>query len=154
MICLFARRRLGAYLDGALDAGAARAVVHHLDGCRRCRQEADVLRRMTALLRGAIPAAEPEWTGFWPGIVRGVLDARGVRPLVAHTRGRRRWVLGGAAAAALGVALTVAVTSERLTSRAGPEESPVVTAANTQYPGGTMVYRTPDAVAVVWVFDE
>jgi hypothetical protein len=30
----------------------------------------------------------------------------------------------------------------------------VVTSADTQYPGGAMVYHTPDRVAVVWVFDD
>ena len=38
--------------------------------------------------------------------------------------------------------------------RRDPEESVVVTAADTQYPGGTMVYHAPEKVAVVWVFDE
>lgn len=36
----------------------------------------------------------------------------------------------------------------------GLDEPVVVTAANTQYPGGTMVYHTPEKMAVVWVFDE
>lgn len=108
---------------------------------------------MTALLRTSIPTVvEPDWTGFWPGIVRGVVDGprRGMRA-VGHRRGRR-WILGGAAAAAA-VALSVAVVYERLAPPV-PEESALVTAAGTQYPGGTMVYHTPDKVAVVWVFDD
>jgi anti-sigma factor RsiW len=153
VICLLARRRLGAYLDGALDNRASRAVIHHLDSCLRCRQQIATIRRMTALLRTSIPTVvEPDWTGFWPGIVRGVVDGprRGTRA-AGHRRGRR-WILGGAAAAAA-VALSVAVVYERLAPPV-PEESALVTAAGTQYPGGTMVYHTPDKVAVVWVFDD
>jgi anti-sigma factor RsiW len=151
MICLLARRRLGAYVDGALDPGASRAVVHHLDGCPRCRLQIDTLRRMTALLRGSIPrVGEPDWTGFWPGIVRGVLDARGGPAIAPQRRWSRRWVFGGAAVAAV---LSLAVAYERL-PRSPSEGSVLVTAADTQYPGGTMVYHAPDTVAVVWVFDE
>ena len=153
MICLFARRRLGAHLDGALDAGAARAVVQHLDGCVRCRQEADGLRRLTVLLRQAKPVAPgPDWAGFWPGVVRGIQNGATRSALVERRRWSRRWVLGGAVVTAAAV-LSVVVAYERLVP-SGLEESVVVTAAQTQYPGGTMVYHEPDKVAVVWVFDE
>ena len=50
-------------------------------------------------------------------------------------------------------ALFLVVAYERW-GPSGPEESVVITAADTQYPGGTMVYHTPEKVAVVWVFDE
>ena len=104
---LLARRRLGAYLDGALDAGGhPAAVVHHLDGCSRCRREVDGLRRMAILLRGPMPAvAEPDWTGFWPGIVRGIQDAPspGSRPAPSL---EPPWVLGGAAVAVGGLLLS------------------------------------------------
>jgi hypothetical protein len=95
---------------------------------------------------------EPDWAGFWPGIVRGIQDApiRGV--VVPRRRLSRRWVLGGAAVTA-GAVLALAVAYERLIPPE-PEESVVVTAADTQYPGGTMVYHEPDRVAVVWVFDD
>jgi hypothetical protein len=49
--------------------------------------------------------------------------------------------------------LSLAVAYERL-PRSPSEGSVLVTAADTQYPGGTMVYHAPDTVAVVWVFDE
>jgi anti-sigma factor RsiW len=154
VICLFSRRRLGAYLDGALNAEASRVMTRHLEGCHRCRQEVDALRRLKGLLLQAmaLPAA-PDWTGFWPGIARGIQD--GTTREVAVVRRRPwspRWALSGAAVAAV-VALSVVLWYERWLP-AGPEESVVVTTANTQYPGGTMVYHTPGKVAVVWVFDE
>jgi hypothetical protein len=153
VICLLARRRLGAYVDGALDNGASRAVIHHVDGCPRCRQEIAAIRRMTALLRTSTPAGpEPDWTGFWPGIVRGVVDGPIRGTLAAGHRRGRRWILGGAVAMAA-VVLSLAAVYERLTAPS-LEESALVTAAGTQYPGGTMVYHTPDKVAVVWVFDD
>ena len=153
MICLLARRRLGAYLDGALDSGPSGAVVRHLDRCSRCHLEADRLRRMTVLIRLAVPRApEPDWTGFWPGIVRGVQDDAMRRLPAGQRRWSRRWILGGATAA--GVAALSLVAAYQHFAPSAPEEVAVVTEADTQYPGGAMVYHAPEKVAVVWVFDE
>ncbi len=109
---------------------------------------------MKVLLQQALPAVgEPDWSGFWPGIVRGVQDGSERRGIRERSRWSRRWVLSGAGAAAVAV-LSIAVVYENW-SPSGPAEEPVVvTAANTQYPGGTMVYHTPEKMAVVWVFDE
>src|SRR5207244_11926906 len=74
------RRRLGAYLDGALDDGTARSTAAHLATCGVCQREADGLRRLRALLQQNIAVAEPDWTGFWPGVVRGVDAGRIARP--------------------------------------------------------------------------
>jgi hypothetical protein len=49
---------LSAYVDGALDAGAARALQDHLSACPACVAELDGLRRVKALL-AALPEAEP-----------------------------------------------------------------------------------------------
>jgi hypothetical protein len=132
-------------------------MTRHLDACHRCRQEIDALRCVKGLLQQAIVVpADPDWTGFWPGIVRSIAD--GTASQVAVARRRRwqrtgaRWGLSGVAAAAV-VVLSVGLWYQGWAPRAS-EESVVVTAANTQYPGGTMVYHTPDKVAVVWVFDE
>jgi anti-sigma factor RsiW len=153
VICLFARRRLGAFLDGALDSGPSRAVVRHVDRCPRCHEEIDRLRRMAALIRQVMPvAAEPDWTGFWPGVVRGIQESSVARPVVASPRWGRTWVLGSAVAGVAAISLVVGY--QRWQPARSEEDTAVVTAADTQYPGGTMVYHTPDNVAVVWVFDE
>ena len=108
---------------------------------------------MALLIRQSVAfTAEPDWTGFWPAIVRGIQDGAIRRPVAIQRRWDRRWILGGAAAAGAMV-LTLVVGYERLTPSA-PEESAVVMEADTQYPGGTMVYHAPEKVAVVWVFDE
>jgi hypothetical protein len=124
----------------------------HLGTCARCQREAVGLKRLHTMLRQVVGvSAEPDWTGFWPGIVRGIEDGR--RPAIG-SRPRwwsPQWALGGTAvagAAALSLALWFGPWATR------PEESVVVTSADTQYPGGAMVYHTPDKVAVVWVFDE
>jgi hypothetical protein len=108
---------------------------------------------MKVLVQRALPAVpEPDWSGFWPGIVRGIQDETERRAVVARPQWNRRWVLSGAAAAAV-AALSIIIAYDWQPS--GPVEEPVVvTAANTQYPGGTMVYHAPEKMAVVWVFDE
>ena len=108
---------------------------------------------MKTLLQQAVPAlADPDWTGFWPGIVRGVQDGTTRKPVGVRHQWNRRWALSGAAAAAMAV-LSFAVVYEPW-APSGLDEPVVVTAANTQYPGGTMVYHTPEKMAVVWVFDD
>jgi hypothetical protein len=115
---------------------------------------------MKTLLRQALPhSAEPEdWSGFWPGIVRGIQDRteRGGRPVPArwsYRWTRRRWALSGVAAAAVAV-LSFVVGYETWPVSGPPEDPVVITAANSQYPGGAMVYSAPEKLAVVWVFDE
>ena len=70
--CYFKRRRIGAYLDGALPGRQARAIAAHLDGCVDCRDAAGTLGRLRELVRSSVVAAEPDWAGFWPGIIRGI----------------------------------------------------------------------------------
>jgi len=154
LICYFTRRKLGAYLDGVLDAGAARSTGAHLAGCTACQAEADELRRLRRLLQSHVRAAEPDWSGFWPGIVRGIRDARIERPVAAGdpNRWRPRWAVGGALAA--GLLVSAGVWQWAL----GPVESEAgisVSHARTDDPrGSVMVYTSPERdVAVVWVFD-
>src|SRR5262245_66410638 len=80
----------------------------HLKGCVTCQREADTLRRLQAMLRRTLSSgargSEPDWTGFWPGIVRGIEGARGKNapPVPAPARqgwGNPGWALGGAALA-------------------------------------------------------
>jgi len=59
MRCAGVRRRLSDWLDGELEAGAARAVAAHFDGCGACARRAEELRAVSALLAG-LPAVEAE----------------------------------------------------------------------------------------------
>lgn len=154
LTCYRNRQRLGAYLDGALDQEAARSTAAHITSCARCQREAGELRRLRGLLQSSLTPAEPDWTGFWPGIVRGVEDRRGVRPApVSRSRWqsawRPRWALGAVAALILAAGVWQLVPGPRLS-----EAGVVVTSASTEDPRGTvMVYSTREQdVAVVWVF--
>lgn len=118
-----------------------------------CRAEVDGLGRMKAVLqRSALLVAEPDWAGFWPGVVRGIQDGSIVPPIEGRRAWPRRWALSGAAAAAVAT-LTLVFVYPSLVPE-GPDDPVLITAADTQYPGGTMVYHTPEKMAVVWVFDD
>lgn len=159
LTCYLTRRRLDAYLDGALDPGAARSASAHLETCERCRQEADHLRKLRGMLRGHLTPAEPDWTGFWQGVVRGIEDGRILKPVPVKrpwwqlsTAWRPRWALGGALAAAL--LMSVGVWEWMPGGPVLSDAGVLVTSASTEDPSGTvMVYSTPEQdVAVVWVF--
>jgi hypothetical protein len=106
-------------------------------------------------MRRTLTPAEPDWTGFWQGVVRGIEDRREARPVPARrawwqwARGPR-WALGGVLAAAL--LTTIGVWQWTPGSRL--DAGVVVTSATTDDPRGTvMVYSTAEQdVAVVWVF--
>lgn len=152
LTCYVTRRKIGAYLDGALDSAAARSAERHLARCAGCTAEADALRRLKSAVRALPQPADPDWTGFWPGVVRGIEAARR-QPAVAR-RGRRfafRWAYGGLVAAALAVSVTV---WRLVPGPSIPESSVIVQSAATAQPGGTvMVYSTPERdLTVIWVF--
>jgi len=145
------RRRLGAYLDGALDEGTARSTAAHLATCGVCQREAEGLRRLRALLQQDAAVVDPDWTGFWAGVVRGVEAAKTARPAPVTRRAwRPQWALGGALAAALLASIGI--------WQFGPDggssqDGVIVRSASTGDPSATvMVYGTPERdVAVVWV---
>ncbi len=159
MSCYLYRRRIGPYLDGALEASTSHAVSRHLTRCEACAAEADSLRRLKTLLSRVAKPGEPDWTGFWPGVVRGIEDARTRAAAPARPAWVRfRWAYGGAVAAALLVSLTLWQFAPEpqipTASRPMPEGPVIVTSAHTDYPGGkVMVYSTPEKdLTVVWVF--
>jgi anti-sigma factor RsiW len=161
LTCLLTRRRIGAYLDGALEDGSAKSVAAHLSGCTRCQGEAENIRRIRALLHRTLSLgqnrAEPaDWSGFWPGVVRGIEDAkhRGAPAPVPVPRSwwwRPRLTLGGALVAAV----LATVTLWQLTSGPLAPEAPIfVSSALTDDPRATVVVYSPHEqqdVAVVWV---
>ncbi len=151
LTCYFTRKRIGAYLDGALDERVARSTAAHLAACPGCQAEADSLRRLRGLLQRSLAVGEPDWTGFWPGVVRGIQDARVAPEPVARrsTFWRPRWALGGALAAALLVSLGL----WQLAPIFHPEAGVIIRSATTDDPSATVLaYSTPEQdIAVVWV---
>lgn len=150
--CYFHRRRIGAWLDGALDDRLSRSTAAHVDRCGRCTGEAASLKRLKSLLSAVPKAEEPDWTGFWPGVVRGIQDAR--EPRRERRRAawlRPRWAYGGALAAALLVSLSM---WQLVPMKPAPESPVIVRSADTGDPQATvMVYSTPERdLTVVWVF--
>jgi anti-sigma factor RsiW len=150
--CYRTRQRLSAFLDGALDEATTHSTVAHLTSCDACQKEADQFRRLHALLqRAAAAAPEPDWTGFWPGVVRGVQDAKrapAARPRRAFWQ--PRWALGGALAAIL---MSLGVWQMIPGPTTMDDAGIIVSSARTEDPRGTvMVYSNKEQdVAVVWV---
>ncbi len=150
--CYLKRRRIGAYLDGGLPDGEAHRIATHLGACPGCREEARGLGRVRGLLRSAVAASEPDWIGFWPGIVRGI-EAGSAAPDRARSlrrAERRRIVVAGAVAVWL-LAITIwqAGDSPTVFGRAS-----TVAGATTEYPDGSVMVYTPpeDDMTVIWVF--
>ena len=147
LTCYRTRRRLGAWLDGALDEGTARSTAAHVAACGVCQREVGELRRLHTLLTSTPTVRDPDWAGFWPGVVRGIQDRRTAPVRSTPRRWRPQWALGGALAAALLVSLGL--------WQFGPATEPgvLVRSASTGDPRATvMVYGPPERdVAVVWV---
>lgn len=150
LTCYRTRGRLGAWLDGALDEVTARSTAAHVAACGVCQGEVEELRRLHTLLTRTAAVRDPDWTGFWPGVVRGIQDRRAAVAPVRSTsrRWRPQWALGGALAAALLVWLSVWQFGGSVT-----EPGVLVSSASTGDPRATvMVYGPPERdVAVVWV---
>lgn len=154
LICYRTRRRLGAYLDGALSERDRTATGVHLAGCARCQGEVALLQRLHDRLRAGLSVAAPtDWTGFWPGIVRGIEERR--RPVAVPTRiwpvWRPRLAFGGAVAALLVASLTL----WQMWIPGAPAPIVVVSAAQTEIPDTSlMVYSPPEKdLAVIWIFE-
>ena len=157
LTCYRTRRRIGAYLDGALGGRASDITAAHLATCLRCHAELDTLRRLSAMLRRGMPLpVSPEWTGFWEGIRRGIEDDREkafAPPPPAWWR-RPRLVVGTAAALAV-VASLILWQSSRYPLMLPVDAAISVSSADTDHPRGkVMIYSPPEKdLAVVWVFD-
>src|SRR5207245_9200090 len=122
--------------------------------------EAENIRRIRALLQRTMTLspkrAEPDWSGFWPVIVRGVEDAKHRKAPAPVVVARRSWwrqprlTLGGALVAAA----LASVTLWQMTSGPLAPDAPIfVSSAHTDDPRGTVVVYSPHEqqdVAVVW----
>jgi hypothetical protein len=131
----------------------------HLTGCSRCQQEAERLQRLHGLIQRALAAPPaPDWTGLWPGVVRGIEQARrpaaSAPPAVSQTR--FGWRPRLAVAGTLVVLVGSVLVWQTLDTRPDPEGPVVVKSANTEIPDGSlMVYASPDHdLAVVWLFSD
>jgi len=129
-----------------------RSTVAHLTSCQECQKEADQFRRLNSMLkRTAALTPEPDWTGFWPGVVRGVQDAKQApAPRPSRALWRPRWALGGALAAVL---MSLGVWQMIPGPTTMDDAGVIVSSARTDDPRGTvMVYSNKEQdVAVVWV---
>jgi anti-sigma factor RsiW len=155
LTCYRTRRRIGAYLDGALGDRESGVAAAHLAACPRCHAELDALRKISVRLKRdlASPAA-PVWTGFWEGVRRGIEDSRGQIPTRARPRWRRQLVVSAAAAmAVVTVGIWWQMSRPPLVAQADAAIS--VSSAETEHPNRTvMIYTSPEKdLAVVWVFD-
>jgi anti-sigma factor RsiW len=151
LTCYRYRRRIGAWLDGALDTPGDRAVAAHVEACPHCAGEVATLSRMKSVLASMAKPADPDWTGFWPGVVRGIQDGKVVRPAPRRAGWLRpRWAYGGAIAAALLVTLGV---WQFAPTTVPPELPVIVQSVGTDDPDASVVvYSTAERdLTVVWV---
>jgi anti-sigma factor RsiW len=153
LTCYRTRRRLGAWLDGALDEETTRATAAHVATCVVCQREAADLRRLHALVSRAGAVGEPDWTGFWPGVVRGIQDRRTPARARSTWRSWRPQLAVGALAAMLLISLGLWQLAPHGTPTSPLEAGVLVSSASTGDPRATvMVYGPPERdVAVVWV---
>ena len=150
--CYLKRRSLGPYLDNALPERDARTLALHLDTCATCRSEADSLTRLRAMVRRTAAVAEPDWSGFWPGVVRGIEAAR-------HAPGPRAperiaWLPRLALAGTMVAALLAVSIWQAAETPIGAERGVIVHTVHTDYPGGSVMVYSPagDEMTVIWVF--
>jgi anti-sigma-K factor RskA len=66
-----ASRNLDDYVDGRMDAGAARGVRAHVEGCSECRGEVERLSRLLERSR-ALPRSIAPPRDLWPAIAEGM----------------------------------------------------------------------------------
>jgi len=112
MECEAMELRIGAWLDGELDAAEAREVAAHVEGCARCAAELASLRRLRAALRERMPPLRA------PDPLRARLRAAAASaPAPAAAGGVPRWLALAASVAVLlaasGVAWRAGAAAER-----------------------------------------
>jgi anti-sigma factor RsiW len=148
--CLWLRRWLGAYLDGALPLGRTRAVAAHVADCAGCRGEISRQQRLREALRAALEApGDPDWSGFWDGIRRRIA-ARPLPPRRLAWRGAPTMAVGSALAA--GVALAILFWPVGPVEPPAPGQGVTVNAVEASPDGSVMLFSSPDDdVTVIWV---
>ena len=163
--CLWYRKSLEPFADGALSARAARRVGRHVDGCATCAAQVSQTRRIRALLAAAVPADDPrEWTSFWAGIQVKIAQAPSKPipsardswwlPLWWPFWGHPRLALSGALAGVLALTLSLWPVDDDGSRNAAWAESVEVQDVSTPDPEHTvMVFSSSDrTLTVIWLF--
>jgi anti-sigma factor RsiW len=160
--CLWVRRSLDPYVDGALSPSTARRVERHLGGCAACTAQTGQAKALRGLVKSAVlHPAEPDWAGFWTGVRLGI--AKGspppVRdpwwfPLWRPVWGHPRLALSGALAAGLALTLSLWPVDDDGGLSSAWADPVVVQDVSTPDPEHTvMVYSSPDrSLTVIWLF--
>jgi anti-sigma factor RsiW len=112
--CLWNRRNLERYVDGALGPRATRLITAHLPHCRACLRRTEGIAQFRRLVAAAVPEPEePDWGRFWAGVRQGIAQTRRPMkepwwlPFWKPFWGHPRLAVGAAMAAALATVLTL-----------------------------------------------
>lgn len=97
------REILSALLDGELDAEQRRYVYEHLRECQACREAAEEFGAIKGMISELPRLVAPE--GFVSRALAPTRTSRRRAVASAAIRGRRRWIVGGAAGAAIAITL-------------------------------------------------
>jgi len=62
------RTELSAFLDGQVDSTDQVGFQDHLDGCSGCREELEMLKKLTKFLNEELKSDEIEMPDLWPGV--------------------------------------------------------------------------------------
>jgi hypothetical protein len=116
MNCREVEDRLSDWIDGELAASESQELAQHLEGCARCRQEEQGLRRIVATA-STLPRELQPARDLWPGIERELPAARSGRPLHWH----RHWpILAVALPTAAAILIAVGIWLGRHTPDGAP----------------------------------
>ncbi len=158
--CLWNRRHLERYADGALGPRAARAIRAHLRHCGACLYRTESMTEFRQLVARAMAVSEePDWTGFWAGVHRGIEQPRPPMkepwwlPLWKPFWGHARLAVGAVMAAAVAAVLTL-WPEGRGPDPAGWGGSVSVQEVGTDDPDSSvMVYSSREHdLTVIWLF--
>jgi len=104
MNCGDVEARLSEWIDGELATAEGQALAQHLEGCARCRQEEQALRRVVAGT-AALPRELPPARDLWPQIERALPVRWGASRAWVHRRPGLTLALATAAALVIAVGL-------------------------------------------------
>jgi anti-sigma factor RsiW len=158
--CLWNRRRLEGFVDGALGSRAGRVAAQHVSGCASCRSEVERHRRLRLLVRSALAeVADPGWSGFWPSVRARIAreTPKPVReswwlPFWKPVWGHPRVALGSVVVSTLAAVLVLWPSPQATKAVAASVQVQDVSTADPDR--SMMVYSSPDDdVTVIWVFN-